>query len=69
MEDAMFVKRKLGGSYRKMSVEVRLLHVACLCFIVAQFVATDHPWSSGFRLVAVLAFIAAQWIGFRTRKA
>jgi hypothetical protein len=62
-------KRRWGGSYRKMSAEVRLLYVACLCFIVAQYVVNDHPWNSGFRIAALLAMITAQWIGFRTRKA
>ena len=51
-----------------MSAEVRLLYVACLCFIVAQYVVNDHPWNSGFRIVALLALIAAQWIGFRARR-
>jgi len=60
-------KRKFGGAYRKMSAEVRLLYVSCLCFIVAQYVVNDHPWNSGFRIVALLALIAAQWVGFRTR--
>lgn len=70
MSEAMVArKRRFGGVYRKMSAEVRLLHVACLCFIVAQFVVTDHPWDSGFRIVAALAFIAAQWIGLRARRA
>jgi hypothetical protein len=62
-------KRRWGGKYRSMSVEVRLLYVACLCFIVAQYVVNDHPWNSGFRIVALLAMIAAQFIGFQTRKA
>ena len=61
-------KRRWGGSYRKMSAEVRLLYVACLCFIVAQYVVNDHPWNSGFRIVALLVMIAAQFIGFQTRK-
>jgi hypothetical protein len=68
MEDALMTKWKLDGAYRKKSVEVRLLYVACLCFIVAQYVVNDHPWNSGFRMVALLAMISAQWIGFRTRK-
>ncbi len=69
MVDAV-VERKwtLGGAYRTMSAEVRLLYVACLCFIVAQYVVNDHPWNSGFRIVALLAMIAAQLIGLRTRK-
>ena len=69
--DEVMVERKwrFGGAYRKMSAEVRLLYVACLCFIVAQYVVNDHPWNSGFRIVALLALIAAQWIGFQTRKA
>ena len=62
-------KRRWGGKYRSMSVEVRLLYVACLCFITAQYVVNDHPWNSGFRIVALLAMIAAQFIGFRMRKA
>jgi hypothetical protein len=69
MEEMVFgTKRRFGGAYRKMSSEVRLLYVACLCFIVAQYVVNDHPWNSGFRIVALLAMIAAQLIGFRTRK-
>ncbi len=62
-------KPRFGGAYRRMSAEVRLLYVACLCFIVAQYVVNDHLWNSGFRIVALLAMIAAQLIGFRTRKA
>lgn len=61
-------KRRWGGVYRGMSVQVRLLHVACLCFIVAQVVVKDRPFSEGFQLVALLAFIAAQWIGLRERR-
>ena len=61
-------KWKFGGAYRKMSGEVRLLYVACLCFIVAQYVVNDRPWNSAFRMVALLAMIAGQWIGLRTRK-
>jgi 5'-deoxynucleotidase YfbR-like HD superfamily hydrolase len=68
MEDTLRTKWTLGGAYRKKSVEVRLLYVACLCFIVAQYVVNEHPWNSGFRIVALLAMISAQWIGFRTRK-
>jgi hypothetical protein len=69
MEDTMVAsRRRFGGAYRRMSAEVRLLYVACLCFIVAQYVVNDHPWNSGFRIVALLAMIAAQFIGFRTRK-
>ncbi len=69
MEDAMVgTKRKFGGAYRRMSGEVRLLYVSCLCFIVEQYVVNDRPWNVGFRMVALLALIAAQWIGFRTRK-
>jgi hypothetical protein len=68
--DGMMVasKRRWGGQYRSMSVEVRLLYVACLCFIAAQYVVNDRLWNSGFRIVALLAMIAAQWIGLRTRK-
>ncbi len=68
--DETLVERKwrFGGAYRKMSAEVRLLYVACLCFIVAQYVVNDHPWNSGFRIVALLAMISAQLIGMRTRK-
>lgn len=62
-------KRRFGWNYRAMSAEVRLLYGSCLCFIVAQYVVNDHPWNSGFRIVALLALIAAQLIGFRTRKA
>jgi len=69
MEDTRVAKWKFGGAYRKKSLEVRLLYVACLCFIVAQYVVNDHPWNSGFRIVALVALIAAQFIGFRTRKA
>lgn len=61
-------KWRFGGSYRTMSAEVRLLYVACLCFIVAQYVVNDHPWNSGFRIVALLVMIAAQLIGVRKRK-
>ena len=61
-------KWRFGGAYRRMSAEVRLLYVACLCFIVAQYVVNEHPWNSGFRIVALLAMIAAQLIGVRTRK-
>lgn len=69
MEETMVVsKRRWGGRYWLMSVEVRLLYVSCLCFIVAQYVVNEHPWNSGFRIVALLALIAAQFIGFRTRK-
>ena len=51
-------KRSLGGVYRKSRAEVRLLTVACLCFIVAQSVVKDHAWSSGFRIAGLLAVIA-----------
>jgi hypothetical protein len=69
MEDTMVAsRRRFGGAYRRMSAEVRLLYVACLCFIVAQYVVNDRPWNSGFRIVALLAMIAAQFVGFRTRK-
>ena len=68
MEDTLRAKWTLGGAYRKKSVEVRLLYVACLCFIVAQYVVNEYPWNSGFRIVALLAMISAQFIGFRTRK-
>jgi hypothetical protein len=68
MDNTTIAKRRFGGIYRTMSVEVRLLYVACLCFIVAQYVVNDHPWNSGFRIVALLAMISAQWIGIRTRK-
>jgi hypothetical protein len=65
--DEMMVERKwrFGEGYRKMSAEVRLLYVSCLCFIIAQYVINDHPWNSGFRM---LAMIAAQLIGLRMRK-
>jgi hypothetical protein len=68
--DETLVERKwrFDGAYRRMSSEVRLLYVACLCFIVAQYVVNDHPWNSGFRIVALLAMISAQLIGIRTRK-
>ncbi len=68
--DEMLVERKwrFGGAYRRMSREVRLLYVSCLCFIVAQYVIDDHPWNSGFRIVALLSMIAAQLIGIRARK-
>jgi hypothetical protein len=69
MEETLRAKWTFGGAYRKKSVEDRLLYVSCLCFIVAQYVVNDHPWNSGFRIVALVALIAAQWIGFRTRKA
>jgi hypothetical protein len=67
-ETLVVAKPRFGGAYRKMSVEVRLLYVACLCFIVAQYVVNDHPWNSGFRIVALLAMISAQLIGVRSRK-
>ncbi len=68
--DEMLVERKwrFGGAYRRMSSEVRLLYVSCLCFVVAQYVIDDHPWNSGFRVVALLSMIAAQLIGIRARK-
>jgi hypothetical protein len=28
----------------------------------------DHPWNSGFRIVALLAMISAQLISVRTRR-
>ena len=68
--EEMLVETERGFSrvYRKMGAEVRLLYVACLCFIVAQYVVNEHPWNTGFRIVALLALIAAQWIGFRARR-
>jgi hypothetical protein len=68
--DETLVERKwrVGGAYRRMSAEVRLLYVACLCFIAAQYVVNDHPWDSGFRIVALLAMIAGQLIGVRARR-
>ena len=68
--DEALVERKwrFGGAYRRMSAEVRLLYVACLCFIVAQYVVDDRPWNSGFRIVALLAMISAQLIGVRRRR-
>ncbi|MGD0648116.1 MAG: hypothetical protein ABR971_09000 [Acidobacteriaceae bacterium] len=68
--DETLVERKwrFGGIYRRMSAEVRLLYVACLCFIVAQYVVNEHPWNSGFRIVALVAMISAQLIGVRTRR-
>ena len=69
MEEALVgSKWRFGGAYRRMSAEVGLLYVACLCFIVAQYVVNDHPWNSGFRIVALLTLIAAQLVGLRTRK-
>ena len=69
MDETLVSKKwRFGGAYRKKSVEVRLLYVSCLCFIVAQYVVNDHPWNSGFRIMALVAMIAAQFIGFRTRK-
>lgn len=62
-------KRRFGGSYRATNAEVRLLYAACLCFIVAQYVVDDHPWNNGIRMMALLAMIAAQFIGFRSRRA
>ncbi|MBW4039919.1 MAG: hypothetical protein HIU91_13815 [Acidobacteria bacterium] len=59
----------------KMSVEVRLLTVACLCFIAAGWMVDEHPLDHAFasiaavfRIVALLAFIAGQWVGLRTRR-
>jgi hypothetical protein len=68
--EEMLVETERGFSrgYRKMGAEVRLLYVACLCFIVAQYVVNDHPWNSGFRMVALLALIAALLIGFFARR-
>jgi hypothetical protein len=68
MDETLIAKQRIGGAYRRMSSEVRLLYVACFCFIVAQYVVNDHPWNSGFRIVALVALIAAQWIGFRMRR-
>jgi hypothetical protein len=60
---------------KKMSVEVRLLSVACLCFIAAQWMVEEHPLdqgfrnlSFGFRIAALLAFIAGQMVGLRSRR-
>lgn len=61
-------KRRWGGTYRGMSVEVRLLYVSCLCFMVAQYVVNERPWDAGFRIVALLALIVAQLVGLRTRR-
>ncbi|MGA7156328.1 MAG: hypothetical protein WBY53_05755 [Acidobacteriaceae bacterium] len=61
-------KRRWGGVYRKMSVQVRLLNLACLLFIVAQDVFREHPWNSAIQIVACLLFIAAQWIGLQERR-
>ena len=58
-ETLVVTKPRFGGAYRRMSSEVRLLYVACLCFIVAQYVVNDHPWNSGFRIVALVAMISA----------
>ena len=68
--EEMLVETERGFSrvYRNMSAEVRLLYVACLCFIVAQYVVNDHPWNSGFWIVALLALIAALLIGFSARR-
>lgn len=67
MEESLRMQ-KAGRVVRKMSVEVRLLYVSCLCFIVAQYVVNERPWDIGFRMVALIAMIAAQFIGFRMRK-
>ncbi|MGA8939115.1 MAG: hypothetical protein WB439_08120 [Acidobacteriaceae bacterium] len=68
MEETLDVaKQRDGGLYRRMNVQVRLLSLACLCFIVADSVVTDHPWNRGFQIVACLCFIAAQWIGLKER--
>jgi hypothetical protein len=67
-ETLVETKWGFGGSYRKLNAEVRLLYVACLCFIIAQYVVNDHPWNSGFRIVALLAMISAQLISVRTRR-
>ncbi len=70
MDDGMVERKwKFGGAYRRMSAEVRLLYVACLCFMMAQYVVNERPWNVGFRMVAVLAFLAAEWIGLRSRRA
>ena len=68
--DETLVERKwrFGGVNRRMSAEVRLLYVACLCFIIAQYVVNEHPWNSGFRIVALVAMISAQLIGLRARR-
>jgi hypothetical protein len=69
MEETLVERKwRFGGAYRKMSAEIRLLYVSCLCFIVAQYVVNDHPWNNGFRIVALLAMIAAQLIGIRKRR-
>ena len=68
MEEMLVETEGFSRVYRKMGAEVRLLYVACLCFIVAQYVANDHPWNSGFRIVALLALIAALLIGFSARR-
>ena len=70
MDDGMVERKwKFGGACRRMSAEVRLLYVACLCFMMAQYVVNERPWNVGFRMVAVLAFLAAEWIGLRSRRA
>lgn len=70
MEEAMVAsKRRFDGVHRKMSAEVRLLYAACYLFLMAQYVVNDHPWNSGFRMVGLLALIAAMWIGARARRA
>lgn len=65
------VERKTEGKGRmaKASLEVRLLSVACLCFIVAQSVVTDHAWNSAFLIAALLAVIAVLFIALRTLRA
>ncbi len=69
MEETMVkTKWRFGGSYRKMSAEVRLLYAACFCFIIAQHVIHDHPLNSAVQIVALLAMIAAQFIRLRTLK-
>ena len=68
MEETLVdTKTMRNGRMAKMSVEVRLLYAACLSFILAQYVVNEHPWNSGFRMVALLALVGAQVIGFRAR--
>ena len=76
MSEAMVERKTEGrGPVAKMSVEVRLLSVACLCFITAHWMVEEHSLDHGFRtmaevfrIVALLAFIAGQWIGLRARR-
>ena len=66
--EEMLVAKRTGWVGKTRSAEVRLLYVSCLCFIVAEYVANDRPWNNGFRMVALVAMIAAQVVGYWARR-